>query len=188
MDMNSYTVFTNQQLLAQGELAAILPQLLAATGQSQPLIFEDATGREVDFDLRGGLQAVLERYAGRAEPEPSAAPQGRGRPKLGVTAKEITLLPRHWAWLEQQPKSASATIRLLIEKAIKAQAGSGSDARDAAARAMSSLAGNLSGFEEAYRALYNRDAARFEAHTQGWPADIVAYITRLSAPAFNRSI
>ena len=34
--------------------------------------------------------------------------RGPGRPKLGVTAREVTLLPRHWEWLAAQPAVTGA--------------------------------------------------------------------------------
>jgi hypothetical protein len=44
----------------------------------------------------------------------------RGRPKLGVVAREVTLLPRHWEWLATQPGGASVALRRLVEAAPRA--------------------------------------------------------------------
>ena len=92
-------------------------------------------------------------------------PRGRGRPKLGVVAREVTLLPRHWDWLNSQSGGASVALRKLVEAARLA--GDDKDrtrhAQEAAYRFMTALAGNLPGYEEATRALYAADPARFDA-------------------------
>src|SRR6185295_4630427 len=125
-------------LIGAGELATVLPLLKEWADSSQgeaPLIFDDSTGRQVDFDLRGSVEEAL----ARAVPA-----RGPGRPKLGVVAREISLLPRHWEWLEQQPNGASAALRRLVDEARK-QAPDRQQARqakDAASRAMSAIAGN----------------------------------------------
>ena len=51
------------------------------------------------------------------DPDPSEAdpPRKPGRPKLGVVAREVTLLPRHWAWLNAQPGGASVALRRLVD-------------------------------------------------------------------------
>src|SRR5436853_2130183 len=98
MDENStYTAFGGARLIASGELATMLPELKRwsdRAGGEVPLVFNDTTGRQVDFDLRGSITEVVSR---------AVPPRGPGRPKLGVTAREVSLLPRHWEWLEQQP-------------------------------------------------------------------------------------
>ncbi len=80
------------------------------------LVFEVETGRQVDFDLRGEIQDVLERAM-------QGQRRGPGRPKLGVTSREVTLLPRLWGWLETQPSGTSAALRRLVEQAMKVDAG-----------------------------------------------------------------
>ena len=127
---------------------------------------------QVDFDLRGSLEEILERAG--AKP----AKTGPGRPKLGVTSREISLLPRHWEWLETQPQGASAALRRLVDEAKKRDGGE-SEIRakiDAIGRVMSVLGGNLPHFEEAYRALYARDHARLREQIRDWPADLRQYI------------
>lgn len=144
-----------------------------------PLIFDDATGKPVDVDLRGSPEEV------RARLEPAA--RGPGRPKLGVTAREVTLLPRHWDWLAAQPGGASVTLRRLVEEARRGGGGKERrrQAQDAAYRFMSAMAGDAPGYEEATRALYAGDGARFEAQTQAWPADVRDHARRLAADAFT---
>ncbi|WP_154585104.1 DUF2239 family protein, partial [Bordetella pertussis] len=119
-------------------------------------------------------------------PEGSPArPRGRGRPRLGVVAREVTLLPRHWDWLAGQPGGASVALRKLVEQARREHAGADAlrRGRDAAYTFMSAAAGNLPGFEEAVRALYAGDAERLAAHMAGWPADVRAYALRLAGAA-----
>lgn len=172
---HTYTAFLEYERAATGSLERTLQQIKELPESSRTLlIFEDQTGRQVDFDLRGSLDEVLE----RAIPKPART--GPGRPKLGVTSREVSLLPRHWEWLETQPSGASATLRRLVDEARKRDGGE-SEVRariDAIGRVMSVLGGNLPGFEEAYRALYARDRERLKQQIQDWPRDLREYILR----------
>lgn len=111
-----------------------------------------------------------------------AQPRGRGRPKLGVIGREVTLLPRHWEWLSAQPGGASVALRRLVDEARRSSA----PARDArlaqerAYRVMSALAGDRPGYEEALRALFAGDRPRLEAHISDWPSDIREYTLHLA--------
>ena len=120
-----------------------------------------------------------------AEPAAEAGSRRPGRPRLGVTSREVTLLPRHWAWLERQPNGASAALRRLVEAAARTDAGPtrARELRAAAGRAMTILAGDLPGYEEASRALYTDDTERLAALTAAWPADVRAHVLRLSTAA-----
>ncbi len=160
----------------------MLPQLKSWTDRAAgevPIIFDDETGRQVDFDLRGTVGDVL----ARAIPA-----RGPGRPKLGVIPREISLLPRHWEWLEQQPNGASAALRRLVDEARNHEPDRQRARRawDAASRAMSAIAGDLPGYEEACRALYAGDADRFGALIARWPEDVRGYLTRLTGEAMLR--
>ncbi|GAA5532386.1 DUF2239 family protein [Deinococcus aluminii] len=185
----TYTAFHGHRRLANGELRPLLTQVKAQLDELDPhlplLIFEDRSGRQVDFNLRGTLEEMLEREA----PLPKRA--GPGRPKLGIVSREVSLLPRHWTWLEEQPGGASAALRRLIDEARKQNPGQERvrQAQTAADRFLGVMAGDLPGFEEASRALYARDLTRFEKHTQAWPEEIRAHALALAAPAFqaNRS-
>lgn len=184
------TTFTGTTRLATGSLLANALAVQAA--QAHPdapscLTFDDATGRVVDLDLRGDAAALAARY-----PEPDASPdaavaedepRGRGRPKLGVVAREVTLLPRHWDWLAAQPGGASVALRKLVEQARKAGAADEAvrAAHERAYRFMSAIAGNLPDFEEATRALFAHDAPRFEKLMAAWPADVRAYALHLAS-------
>ena len=130
-------------------------------------VFDAETGRPVDLDLR----------------EAPAAP-ARGRPRLGVTAREVTLLPRHWDWLATQPGGASAALRRLVETARRVQDGAdrARQGREAAYRILTDLAGDRRGYEEAMRALFAGDAAGFDRHTGGWPDNIRATGRALGFP------
>jgi uncharacterized protein len=174
----TYTAFVGNDLLASGERDRVLTAMKSRFDQEgNPVIltFEDQTGRQVDFDLRGTLAEVL----ARAKPDQPRV--GPGRPKLGVVAREVSLLPRHWEWLEEQPNGASAAIRRLIDEARKREPGEQEvrAATEAAGRFLSAMAGNLPGYEEASRALYARDGERFEELIRDWPRDIRTHVQRL---------
>ncbi len=174
-------VFHGAQRVAAGSKrdAALAAQRLA--GEAGVVIF-GPDGRSVDFDLSGGAEAVAARLAPAVE-----APRGRGRPKLGVVAREVTLLPRHWDWLAAQPGGASVALRKLVEAARRAAEGPDRIrlSREAAYRFASAMGGDLPGFEEAMRALFAGDDAGFEARIQDWPADIAAQLRRYAAEAFG---
>ena len=140
-------------------------------GEAAVLVFDDADARPLEFDLRGDLAAVRARLPpAAAEPEK----RGPGRPKLGVTAREITLLPRHWDWLATQPGGASVALRKLVEAAARTSEGPDRvrKAREAAYRFMTAVAGDLPGYEDATRALFAGDTAGFAAATAEWPEDV----------------
>lgn len=170
------------------EVALAVRTFLEETPPRQLLTFDDVTGQVVDFDLRGSKKEMLDRILVQPAPEPTDAedapqtPRGRGRPKLGVVAREVTLLPRHWQWLKAQSGGASAALRRLVDAAR--QEGKSDEhalaCRDAAYNFMSALGGNLPGFEEASRAHFAGDRAKFEAEIAEWPVAVQAYILKLA--------
>jgi len=186
MEENTYTAYFGHRQVASGPIERVLPALKRRFDKDPGavmLIFEDRTGRQVDFDLRGTLADVL----ARARPEPART--GPGRPKLGVVAREISLLPRHWEWLEDQPNGASAAIRRLVDEARKRDP-EGERSRLAIAatgRFLSAIAGDLPGYEEATRALFNSDWARLEELIGDWPKDIRLHTERLIEGQTGRS-
>ncbi len=177
-DERTYTAFAGERLIVSGSLETMLlraKEYLDGDAGDRVLIFEDQTGRQVDFDFRGTPEEVLERGA-------SGKPRtGPGRPKLGVISREVSLLPRHWDWLEQQPQGISAALRSLVEEARKREPGKEAAriAREAASKFMWAMAGNLPGFEEASRALFAKDRELFEGLIRDWPEDIRRHLTRL---------
>jgi hypothetical protein len=185
-----FTAFIGPQRLAAGPLAEVAIAVMQASRRPAALpiiIFSDATGQPIDLDLRGTERDVIARLPQPAsspetEGTASAEPRGRGRPKLGVVAREVTLLPRHWEWLGAQPGGASVALRKLVEAARRANGDADRvrAARDAAYRFMSAMAGNLAGFEEAARALFADDRRRFVGLIAGWPEDIRDQIVKLA--------
>ena len=177
----TYTAFLDGRRLAAGplhEVAVAVWRAQQAQPGALPLVFSDASGQSADLDLRGDEQAVAARHTVVA---PTPAPKGRGRPRLGVVAREVTLLPEHWDWLAAQPGGASVALRKLVHEAQR-QGGARDrtrQAHDRAYHAMSTLAGNLAGFEEASRALFAGDEPRLLAQMATWPADVQAYVLQL---------
>jgi hypothetical protein len=176
------------------EVAAKTKEVVDRGGLEAILIFDDATGKQVEVDFRGTMEDVLRRLvntAGEVAAEAAPAserretPRGPGRPRLGVVAREVTLLPRHWEWLNNQPGGASVALRKLVEQARRANEGRDRVrlAQEAANRFMSSLAGDLPGFEEATRALFAGNRERFDEQTASWPVDVRDYARRLAAAA-----
>jgi uncharacterized protein len=170
----TYTAFAGQTMLATGPLEVVLPALQSLASDSLVLIFDDHSGRQVDFDMRGTIEQVLER---------AIPARGPGRPKLGVVSREVSLLPRHWEWLEEQPNGASAALRRLVDEARKREPGRQKEraAIDATARFLTAMAGNLPNYEEATRALYAGEGPRFEGLIADWPQDIRDHALRLAA-------
>jgi hypothetical protein len=171
---HTHVAFARHDLVHRGTLLEVLAAIKLG-GFDAPdaalLIFEIESGRAVDFDLRGSLDAVIARLA------PADTPRGPGRPRLGVEGREVSLLPRHWEWLARQPNGASATLRRLVEEARKQDTTAALRARrDAVCRLMSGLAGDLPGFEEATRILYSADTAAFATQITDWPADVRAHL------------
>jgi len=175
---STYSAFSEERFVAFGALAEVLSAAKAYIDTSeapQLLIFEDRSGRQVDFDFSGSLEEVLT----RALPPPERT--GPGRPKLGVVSREVSLLPRHWEWLEAQPQGISAGLRRLVEEARKHNPAEqrARKGREALSRFMTAIAGNRANYEEATRALFAADYARFEQLIDDWPEDIRAHVLRV---------
>lgn len=191
-EQGTCTAFAGTDRVGAGEPRAVALALkaLADTGDSRTvLVFDDETGRQVEFDLRGSADEVAARFPEvpasadeEAAEQPEAARRTRGRPRLGVVGREVTLLPRHWEWLNAQPGGASVALRKLVEQARRenAERDRTRTAQDAAYRFMSSIAGNEPGYEEAVRALYAGDAVRFAELTDPWPPDVRHYARQVA--------
>lgn len=181
--LKSFTIFRGTSRFASGPLKEVAIALKAAPQDVLLQVFDDATGRPIDIDTRGTVEEVVTRLLPiPAEYEGASQPQGRGRPKLGVVAREITLLPRHWDWLNSQPGGASVALRKLVEEARRTSGDRDRvrSAQEAAYHFMSAIAGNLPGFEEASRALFAYDRRRFGDLIAAWPDDVRDHVVKLA--------
>lgn len=182
-----FSLFVGSGLIASGRAEeVVLPYKRAlAAGSKHVLVFDNSTGRSIDFDVRGDDDEVVAKArrqfgANTLDNEPPS----RGRPKLGVIAREVTLLPRHWDWLATQRGGASVTLRRLVDEARKA-GGEKERQRLAQERAyhfMSAIAGDFANFEEASRALFRSDEEGLRELTESWPEDIRRHLVRLAGP------
>ena len=163
--MDTYTIFQELRQIGAGDShsASVAANEAIAAGLPKVLIFQDGTGQTI-------------------EPAQLTQLRGPGRPKLGVVPREVTLLPRHWEWLGAQPGGASVALRKLVEQARRSSGGEDRIrlARESAYRFLTAIAGNLGGFEEALRALFAGERARFEAETVAWPGGVRDYALGLA--------
>ena len=191
--------FNGVRCIASGPLAEValaVKNTSDAQPQSRILVFNAQTSEPIEIDCRGSVADVLGRIAASkkdelpvvdAAPPAPAPPAGPGRPRLGVVAREVTLLPRHWEWLSSQPGGASVALRKLVEQAKRASLAADRirQAQEATFKFMNAMAGDLGGFEEASRALFAADQQRFDALISTWPGDIREHLHRLSELAFR---
>jgi hypothetical protein len=189
-DEPTCTAFAGFQRIASGNLADVaiaVKEFVDRDERTSVLVFDDATSRQVELDVRGSREDVERRMRRTADGATVTARRSAGRPKLGVVAREVTLLPRHWEWLNRQPGGASVALRKLVEEARRTNAGRDRvrHAQEVAYRFMSALAGNLTGYEEATRALFAADGARFERYVGAWPADVGTHVKSLASAAFT---
>ena len=191
---NFYTAFNRHRRIASGPLQAValVVKHTIESGAAGPvLIFDDATGRSIDIDTRGSDEETAARLAQPTaahdhsdfrQPVPDSVgtdtrangPRSRGRPKLGVVPREVTLLPRHWEWLAAQPGGASVVLRKLVEDArrVHVEKDRRRKAQERAYHFMSAMAGDMPGFEEAARALFANDRPRLRELLAAWPDDV----------------
>ena len=197
----TYTAFAAEQRIATGPLIEVALKAKAwveARPEATVLLFDDETGEVIDVSLSDSPALLEKRLKQRfADPlategqedeeQPAPVARGRGRPKLGVVAREVTLLPRHWEWLDSQPGSASVVLRRLVEEARRTHANRDrrQKAQNATYKFLVVMAGDRMHFEEAIRALFADDRSRFQRLTATWPIDIRRHAERLSAEAFT---
>lgn len=188
---DTYTAFRGDQMLATGALPVVAGAVKAAVEagtNALVVVVHDVTSQVVDLDLRGSVDDVLTRLPSAVGHTADVhAKATRGRPRLGVVAREVTLLPRHWEWLAEQPGGASVTLRRLVEQARAAGGGAARLrlAQESAYRFMSATLGDHPGFEEATRALFAGDAARYNEFAQRWPIDLRRHAQRLADTVFR---
>jgi uncharacterized protein len=202
-----WIAFAGARRVARGAPAEVVERTLGrleAHADAAVLVFDAVTGHPVEVDFRGDLPSVLARLGltiasaardGVADDAPDdapplvAAPRGPGRPRLGVVAREVTLLPRHWEWLGGQPGGASVALRKLVERAQREQ--QVEDRRrggvEAAYRFMHAMAGDAVGFEEAARSLFAHDVKALGERVAEWPADVSEQVMRMSVEALGAS-
>ena len=191
IDPTSYTAFSGQRRIASGpiEEVALAVKAWIDGGRDSVLVFDDGSGQQIDLDLRGTPAEALERLAQHpwlsAQREKSERRTGPGRPKLGVTSREVSLLPRHWDWLNEQPGGASATLRKLVEARMKETSGRdrARKAHEAALKFAWVMGGNLPDFEEASRALSRKEYERLDALMAAWPEDVRDHLKALATRA-----
>jgi len=195
--LRTHVAFDGDQLIAIGAPVVVAEAVKRATdaGAGGPiLVFDAKSSQPVELDLRGSMEETLDRvrevhklaevaFTERKRP----ARRGPGRPRLGVVSREITLLPRHWEWLGEQPGGASVVLRRLVDQARSASRGPDERraAQESAYRFMVAMLGNHQGFEEATRALFAGDADAFAAHASWWPAEVRAHALRLASAVFR---
>lgn len=188
---NTYTSFMGHRRIASGPMLTnvlAVKKVLESRVNDPVLIFDDVTGRFVDVNTQGTDEELAQRYAPVDAPEVEVeqteeeAPRGRGRPKLGVVPREVTLLPRHWDWLATQPGGASVALRKLVEEARRASAAKDQrrQAQERAYNFMTAIGGDLPGFEEAMRALFADELERFKTLLADWPEDVREHAIKLA--------
>jgi hypothetical protein len=190
------TAFEGYRCIGAGSLQEVARKLKALENglEHKPiLIFNDLTGGLVEVDLRGTVDEVAERLSKSGNsvaglPE-AQLKRGPGRPKLGVIAREVTLLPHQWDWLDSQPGGASAAVRRLVYAARRTSEGQDQarQSQEAVYRVMTAMAGNFPGFEEALRSFYRRDQRRFSEIIAPWPEDVRDYVKKLAAKVSQES-
>jgi len=204
-EKSACTAFAGLRMIATGNLIEVALQTKQHldSGEEEPiLIFDDETSDPIEIDFRGPIDKFKTRMIQQFGSSPpsrtedteagdgtNSSARGRGRPKLGVISREVTLLPRHWEWLNHQPGGASVALRKLVEEAKRANVYKDvrRDAQESTYKFMSAMAGYLAGFEEASRALFALDAAGFAELIDVWPPDIKAHLKKLSVNAMDRS-
>jgi hypothetical protein len=185
--VNEIIVFAGSTKISSGDWPTVIrkTKLRLETRRHEPvLIFDLISSRPVEIDFRGSISEVLARIkSGTDQTKPE--PRHVGRPKLGVIAREVTLLPRHWDWLNAQPGGASVALRRLVEDARRASVPNDRkrEAQESAYRFMTAMAGNETGYEDALRALYSNDPARLQQSVQTWPKDIRQHTLTLAHAA-----
>ena len=201
MTQTQYTAFAGPTRIAAGDLAQVAAMVKTHFKDSSVdgvLLFEDTSAHLVDVDFRGTVSDVLKRLASSMtihavttdslEPEVDA-PRGPGRPKLGVVAREVTLLPRHWDWLNTQTGGASVALRKLVEEARRASIGRDRIrlAQEASYRFMSAALNSEANYEEVSRALFAGNRTQFNALIEAWPIDLKDYLKKLAENAFEQT-
>ncbi len=185
--MDPYIAFEGTARIGGGSLldaALACHARVSAEASALTHIFDIASGRLIDVDLKGDAEQVA-LWLDAHHPDRLDRPRARGRPKLGVVSREVTLLPRHWDWLAAQPGGASATLRKLVDAARRDPVAERRAVQDAVYRFTNATAGDLPGFEEATRALYAANEHDFLASTVEWPHDVRSTAIAMAARVWS---
>ena len=168
-----YLAIYEKSIVSRGSLEQIIVQVKAIDMNIEPMVFEVDSCRRIDFSWYGDAATV---FANASTDKPQTSK--RGRPKLGVKAKEVTLLPRHWEWLSTQKGGASSALRRLVDEAQKNASTEDviCSQQQQLDKFMLAFLGDEPGFEEASRALYRNSKISFEAAIEVWPADIRDFV------------
>lgn len=181
-DPASWVAFLGQTCIAKGSPLTVVSALKSELADEQSaLVFDAISGVQIELDLRGSLDEACARLLPALVVDSAVAPRSPGRPKLGVVAREITLLPRHWDWLAKQTGGASVMLRKLVEEASRASVAEDSKRQkvEAAYRFMHAVAGNQPGFEEISRALFAHDFAQLKILLADWSDDVAQQLMRM---------
>jgi len=189
LNPKTYTAFEGAACIGLGDItlvAALAKEAIDKDPHADIHIFDDSTSELLELDFRGTVEDVLQRLPASDQPDKIEL-RGPGRPKLGVVAREVTLLPRHWDWLNTQPGGASVALRKLVEIAKRENVSKDQirQAQDASYKFMFTMAGNMLNYEEALRALYAGNQESFDFQIEKWPMDIKAHTKKLSAAVFQ---
>ncbi|MBI5896619.1 MAG: DUF2239 family protein, partial [Desulfobacterales bacterium] len=192
------TAFKGNLRIAAGNILEVAKRAKAVIDgdeRASVLIFDDSTNEPIELDFRGTMEDVLKRLEEPTSTGVFAAvsdstrnsQRGPGRPKLGVISREVTLLPRHWDWLGSQPGGASVALRKLVEEArrVNGKRDKVRRSQEVTYKFMSAMCGNLTGFEEAARALFAADPERFDDLIALWPVDLRDHTRKLAGAAFQ---
>ena len=185
------TAFAGYHRIASGELLHVAlkaKQAHDADPARAVRVFDDGSGEVLDLPLALPAAELVRRLSQPElqRPVPAEARRRPGRPRLGVVAREVTLLPHHWEWLAAQPGGASVALRRLVE-AARADAGGdrGRAAQETTYRFLQALASGLPGYAEALRALFAGDFGGFEGRIAHWPDDVREHAALLASDAFH---
>ena len=186
------TAFVGHQRIASGELLHVAlkaKQAHDADPARAVRVFDDATGHALELPLELPAGDLVRRLS-QPQPDdarPAPARRGPGRPRLGVVAREVTLLPQHWEWLAAQPGGASMALRRLVEDArtVDADADQRRAAQETTYRFLQVLAADLPGHAQAVRALFAGDFGGFEGWIARWPDDVRDHAALLASDAFH---
>jgi hypothetical protein len=188
----SCTAFDHATRVASGpyvDVAVAVKEHIRTNADASVLLFDDDSGKQIDFDLRGTDQEIVDRLRKQFALASEAPSRSVGRPKLGVISREVTLMPHHWAWLSEQPGGASVALRRLVEGARRVGPDAAAQRRKVHERTyhfMSAMAGNFANFEDASRALFADNIRGLKKLIGEWPGDIRKHIIHLSADATER--